>query len=138
MGHELKVVAEALYVARFDPVWARRPYWMLRRCVAPYVAVGQFLVLRRDGLPVAFAGWARETPGRATPWRENRYLPTRDEIVGDGDCCVVDLLSPFVPAARVLDEVRRFVGGACPVHWVEYDADRVLVAVHGDPHIRKA
>src|SRR4051812_25859738 len=45
MAIELDVMAAVLYLARHDPQWQTRPYWMLRRSVVPYVQARQFLLL---------------------------------------------------------------------------------------------
>jgi len=129
MDRELELVAAALYLARHDAQWQGRPYWLLRRCVVPYVAARQFLLLKRDGLPIAFAGWAREAAGKAPPWNGDRYLPSAGEISGDGPACVTEIISPVLPRERVLEEVGRELGTA-PA-WIERDAERRVVAVHG-------
>lgn len=129
MDLELELVAAALYLARHDAHWQGRPYWLLRRCVVPYVAARQFLLLKRDGLPIAFAGWARGKAGAPAPWKEDRYLPSAGEIAGDGPACVTELISPVLPRERVLDEVQRHLGAA-PA-WIERDAERRVLAVHG-------
>ncbi len=127
---ELSVLAEVVYVARLAPQWARRPYWLLRRCVVPYVAARQFLVLRRDNVPVAYAGWAMERAGEPWPWRTDRYLPARGEIGGDGRCCVTEIIAPLHAPERVLQEVAKWLRLQAMPAWIEYDEERRIVAVH--------
>ena len=126
---ELEVLAAAFYAARFAPDWQSRPYWMVRRCVVPYVAVGQFLVVRREGLPVAFAGWACERDSRPCPWREDRFLPSARQIEGPGDPVITDMISGFLLPAQVAEQVRRYLGLGVPPPWVEWYPDRRFAAV---------
>lgn len=127
---EREVLAEAFYVARLTGEWPARPFWMLRRCVVPYVAANQFLVLRKDGLPVAFAGWVLEPEGAARPWRDDRYLPSATDFAAVGAVCVTELISPLLPATRVVQEVGRWLKLGTPPAWIERDAERRVVAVH--------
>ena len=126
---ELEVLAAAFYAARFASDWQSRPYWMVRRCVVPYVAVGQFLVVRREGLPVAFAGWACEREGRPRPWREDQFMPSAGQIEGPGDCVVTDMISGFLTPPQVVEQVRRYLGLGAPPAWVEWYPDRKFAAI---------
>ena len=125
-----EALAAAFYLARHDPAWQARPYWMLRRCVVPYVEARQFLLLGAEGVPAGFAAWARGKAGRPEPWREDRYLPSAAEIAGDGEACVTELIAPEVETSRVLDEVARHLGLPGRPAWIERDAERRVVAVH--------
>ena len=120
-----EVLAAALYLARHDPAWQVRPYWMLRRCVVPYVEAKQFLLMGSGGVPAAFAGWTRTGVGR-----EERYLPSSRDIAGDGEPCVTELIAPQVDRGKVLAEVARHLGLAKNPAWVERDAERRVVKVH--------
>jgi hemolysin-activating ACP:hemolysin acyltransferase len=124
-----EVLAAALFLARHDPAWQARPFWMLRRCVVPYVEARQFLLLGSDGVPTAFAGWARGSAG-AEPWREDRYLPSAGEIAGEGAPCITELIAPAAARERVLDEVGRSLGLKGRPAWIERDAERRVVVVH--------
>ena len=129
-SQEFEVLAAAFYAARFAKDWQSRPYWMMRRCVAPYVAVRQFLVLRRDGLPVAFAGWACEREDRPTPWREDRYMPSAAQIQGPGPCIITDIISGFVTPAQIAEQVGRYLGSSAAPPWIEWYPDRRIKLVH--------
>ena len=120
-----EVLAAALYLARHDPAWQARPYWMLRRCVVPYVEARQFLLLGADGVPAAFAGWSRTGAGR-----DERYLPSAGEIAGDGQPCVTELIAPQADRGRVLSELGRHLGLSGTPAWIERDAERRVVALH--------
>jgi hemolysin-activating ACP:hemolysin acyltransferase len=124
-----EVLAAALFLARHDPAWQARPYWMLRRCVVPYVEARQFLLLGGEGVPSAFAAWAKPRDG-AQPWREDRYLPSAHEIAGDGAPCVTELIAPGADRERVLREVGRHLGLTGLPAWIERDAERGVLAVH--------
>jgi hemolysin-activating ACP:hemolysin acyltransferase len=133
---ERQVLAAAFYLARFAPDWPARPFWMLRRCVIPYVSSGQFLLLRKDDAPAAFAGWVFERDGAPTPWRGYGYLPSAADLSQareGGRCVVTELISPFLPAQRVLDEVGRYLGLASAPAWLELDAERKIVTHGGEP-----
>jgi hemolysin-activating ACP:hemolysin acyltransferase len=121
-----EVLAAALYLARHDPAWQARPYWMLRRCVVPYIEARQFLLLGADGVPGAFAGWVRRSGG----WREDRYLPSAPDIAGDGEPCVTELIAPQADRGRVLAEVGRHLGLAGKPAWLERDAERRVLTLH--------
>ena len=125
-----QVLAAAFYAARFAGDWQSRPYWMVRRCVVPYVAAGQFLVLKRDGLPVAFAGWAREMEGTAPAWRADYFMPSAGQIGGDGECVVTDVISGFLQASQVAREVGRYLRLSVQPPWVEWSPDRKFKCVH--------
>jgi len=130
---EREVLAGAFYVARFTPDWPARPFWILRRCVVPYVAVGQFLLLAREGVPVAFAGWVYEREGERKPWREHPYLPSAADLSrckDGGRCLVTELISPILPVERVIGEVGRALGLRGRPAWMELDAERKPVAFH--------
>jgi hypothetical protein len=120
-----EVLAAALYLARHDPAWQARPYWMLRRCVVPYIEARQFLLLGGDGVPAAFAGWTRTAVGG-----DDRYLPSAGEIAGDGEPCVTELIVPSADRGRVLAEVGRHLGLRGAPAWLERDAERRVLARH--------
>jgi hemolysin-activating ACP:hemolysin acyltransferase len=126
----LQVTAAALYLARQDPDWQVRPFWMLRRCVVPYVDAGQYLLLGAGGAPAAFAAWARQKAGGGKPWLEDRYLPSAGEVSGDGEVCVTELICPPARRGEVLAEVARRLGQGAPPAWIERAADRRVVKVH--------
>jgi hemolysin-activating ACP:hemolysin acyltransferase len=133
---EREVLAAAFYLARFARDWPARPFWMLRRCVVPYVSTGQFLLLRKDDVPAAFAGWAFEQDDAPMPWRAYGYLPSAVDLAQareGGRCVVTELISPFLPAQRVLEEVGRYLGLASAPAWLELDAERKIVIHGGDP-----
>ena len=127
---DLQVLAAAFYAARFADDWQPLPYWMLRRCVVPYVAVSQFLLLRRDGVPVAFAGWACERPGQPAPWRADRFLPSAGLIAGPGACIVTDIISGLMAPEQVAAQVGRYLGLNSVPPWIEWGSQRSLVALH--------
>ncbi len=142
---EREVLAAAFYLARLTPDWPTRPFWMLRRCVVPYVSAGQCLLLRREGVPVAFAGWAWEPEGAhgvgTAPWREYRYLPSMMELsqacgAAGAKVIITELISPFAPPSRMAAEVSRRLAGQTggAVQWMEYDAERKIAAVHDLGH----
>lgn len=130
---ETTVAAEALYVARFVPDAAHWPFWLLRRYVVPYVAARQYLVLRRDGVPIAFAGWAYERPDTPAPWRADRYLPARGEITGPGRACVTQILSGFLPPVVVAEAVGRHLQLPVIPPFLERDAQGRFVQMRNDP-----
>jgi hypothetical protein len=132
---DLEVTAAALFLARNDPAWQGRPFWMLRRCVVPYVEARQYLLLGAGGAPAAFAGWAREkTEGRKpdgkNPWLEDRYLPSAGEVAGDGEACVTELICLPARRGEVLAQVAHRLGLAVAPAWIERAADRRVVKVH--------
>lgn len=130
---ERRVLADAFYLARFTADWPHRSFWMLRRCVVPYVTVRQFLVLKKDGLPAAFAGWAFEQADAPMPWREYRYLPSGPDIsefAAHGRCVITEIISPFLPAQRVVEAVAGHLHAMRSPAWIEFDAERKIVAVH--------
>ena len=130
MAIELDVMAAVLYLARHDAHWQARPYWMLRRCVVPYVQARQFVLLGNDGVPGAFAAWARRRADGSQPWREQRYLPSAPEIAGQGEPCVTEIIAPPGQRDRLLDEVARQLGLSGKPAWIERDAERRVLAVH--------
>ncbi|HEY3075350.1 MAG TPA: toxin-activating lysine-acyltransferase [Burkholderiales bacterium] len=130
MAIELDVMAAVLYLARHDPHWQPRPYWMLRRCVVPYVQARQFVLLGSDGEPGAFAAWAKARADGSQPWREQRYLPSAMEIAGEGEACVTEIIAPPAQRSRVLEEVARHLGLPRAPAWIERDAERRVLAVH--------
>ncbi len=130
---EREVLAGAFYVARFTADWPERPFWILRRCVVPYVAAKQFLLLAREGVPIAFAGWAYEREGERNPWREEPYLPSAADLTQckeGGRALVTELISPIVPVGRVLEDVGRTLGLRGKAAWMERDTERKPVAFH--------
>jgi len=127
---ELDVMAAVLYLARHNAHWQARPYWMLRRCVVPYVQARQFVLLGNDGVPGAFAAWARRRADGSQPWREQRYLPSAPEIAGQGEPCVTEIIAPPGQRDRLLDEVARQLGLSGKPAWIERDAERRVLAVH--------
>lgn len=128
----MTVMADALYVARLSPEASRWPYWLLRRCVVPYVAARQFLVLRRDGLPTAFAGWVLESDAGDRPWRCDHYLPARIEIAQPGRPCVTQVISPYLSPGAVVTAVARTLGLTAPPPWIERGADGRVVRIHNN------
>lgn len=126
------MLAEALFIARRARAWPERPFWMLRRCVVPYVTARQFLVLRDPaGLAMAFAGWVWEREGLPAPWRESRYLPSATDFLPDGRCCVCELIAvESVEPPRVLDAVGRWLRLDHRPAWIERDAEHRIAAQH--------
>jgi hemolysin-activating ACP:hemolysin acyltransferase len=130
MSLENRVLAEAFYVARATPEWQSRPFWLFRRCVVPYIAARQFLILRHEGLPMAFVAWVWERAGEPMPWRVDRYLPSASDFLSDGECCVTELISPQVPVATVMGEVVSWLKLTAMPPRIEFNAERCIVAVH--------
>jgi hemolysin-activating ACP:hemolysin acyltransferase len=130
MSVEHRVLAEVLYIARMAPDWQAQPYWLLRRCVVPYVAAQQFLVLRQEGVPVAFVGWVFEAQGQRMPWRDDQYLPSVTDFSAAGECCITELISPMIPVEQVVTQVMRWLKLEQPPRRIEVNAERRIVAVH--------
>ena len=86
--------------------------------MVPYVAARQFLVLRRDGLPTAFAGWVLESDAGDRPWRCDHYLPARIEIAQPGRPCVTQVISPYLSPGAVVTAVARTLGLTAPPPWI--------------------
>jgi hypothetical protein len=146
MSFENRVLSEVFYIARLLPLWQTKPYWLMRRCVVPYINSRQFLVLRKDDLPVAFAAWVWEgdenrntTPAAIAssfkkPWRQDNYLPSASDFLQtDGDCCVTEMMSPLIPANVVMAEVANWLNLVdIPVR-IEVNGERKIMAVHQPP-----
>lgn len=130
---ENSVLAQVLYLARLAPEWTARPYWLLRRCVVPYVEAGQYLLIERDGLPAAFAGWSYEREGEATPWREQGYLPSQ-ELIGRGSpvdrCVVTEIIAARLPSLQVVAEVAKYLGRPRAPAWIDRNDERKIIAIH--------
>lgn len=134
MSLENRVLAEVFYLARMVPEWQAKPYWLMRRCIVPYIAARQFMLLRHEGLPIAFAGWVWEREGAGdpgTPWREDNYLPSASDFLHTvGRCCVTELISPLVPARVVMNEVAKWLKLDATPTRIEVNAGRKIMAVH--------
>ena len=140
MSLESRVLSEAFYVARLVPDWKVKPFWLMRRCVVPYITARQFMLLRRDDLPIAFVGWVWESDEidgvqndsiPSKPWRHDNYLPSAsDFLLSKGHCCVTEVMSPVVPAEVVLREVAKWLKLDTIPTRIEVNGDRKVVAVH--------
>jgi hemolysin-activating ACP:hemolysin acyltransferase len=131
MSLENRVLSEAFYVARLLPEWRTKPFWLMRRCVVPYVASRQFMVLHKNDLPVAFVGWVWEGVNLPRPWRLDNYLPSAsDFLLSSGHCCVTELMSPLVPAPAVMEKVSKWLKLDTIPTRIEVNGERKIVAIH--------
>lgn len=140
MSLENRVLSEAFYITRLLPAWRSKPFWLMRRCVVPYIASRQFMVLHGNGLPVAFVGWvwegdesgpSEQNASHNRPWRLDNYLPSAsDFLLSSGHCCITELMSPLVPVHLVLEEVSKWLKLDNIPTRIEVDGERKIVAIH--------
>ena len=115
-------LTDVLALAFHSPRHAPMPLIDALRGFLPPIALGQYLLLRGAGRPVAYLSWARLTDETSDRWRRGVYEIMPPDWAAGSNIWVVDVIAAPGCGARIIRRFRDSLPSGAPVRFVRVGA----------------